>query len=261
MHLDLSNRSLAQKISILVMGITLFVSMAISGVGEMILQNVASKQAKQVGSLASLDRLVDQGGAVLSPVMGGDGKVVGMLVMRKDAGPAVLPASYDGQGLVVKAAETTVVSADPDYALGAAHVLLLLAGIAVFVVVGFVGTRIARGLLEPLGQLEKEVDLLARGNTNVRISALSRTDEIGRIARSMARIQESLIELARIKTQKIVGSQSDLINNLKELWSDLRGAFRNAKDLLSSDGRMVGAHMRTSWKNWIHGGLGIPNRA
>jgi methyl-accepting chemotaxis protein len=261
MQFDLSNRNLAQKISILVLGITLFVSLAIGGVGELILQSVGAKQAKQVGSLASLDRLVDQGGAVLSPVMGSDGRVVGMIVMRKDAGPAMLPASYDGQGLVVNAAETTVVNADPEYAGGAAHALLLLAGIAVFAVVALVGTRIARGLLEPLGQLEKEVDLLARGNTNVRISALSRTDEIGRIARSMARIQESLVELARIKTQKLSSQGVGLVNNLKELWSDLKNAVRNAKVLLSSDGQMIGDQFRSGWKNWLHGSLGIPNRA
>jgi methyl-accepting chemotaxis protein len=261
MHFDLANRNLAQKVSILVLGITLFVSLAIGGVGELVLQSVSAKQAKQAGSLAALDRLVNQGGAVLSPVMGSDGRVVGMMVMRTDAGPAVIPASYDGQGLVVRTAESTVVSAQPDYANGAGHVFLLLAGIAVFAVVALVGTRIARGLLEPLGQLEKEVDLLARGNTNVRISALSRTDEIGRIARSMARIQESLVELAKIKTQRLSVQSSNLVGNLKEMWSELKASLRTAKELLSSDSQMIGKHFKTSWNNWLHGSLGIPTRA
>jgi methyl-accepting chemotaxis protein len=183
-----------------------------------------------------------------------------MLVMQQDAGAAVMPASFDGQGLVVRASET-VVAPDADYALGAARVMLLLAGIAVFAVVALVGTRITRGLLAPLGELEKDVAKLASGETDVRIHALSRTDEIGRIARSIARIQVSLIELAKLKTQKVVDTHVNLVNNLKELWGDLKGAVRNAKEMLSSDGRTISQNLSRSWKEWLHNGLGIPNRA
>jgi methyl-accepting chemotaxis protein len=260
MLFELSNRSLRHKISLLVLGITLVVSLSIGGIGDMILQSVSSGQSKHSSSVANLDRMVNQGGAVLSPVTGIDGTVVGMLVMRKDAGAAVMPASFDGQAVVINAADS-VVAPEANYSLGAAHVLLLLAGIVVFAVVALVGTRIARGILEPLGQLEKEVDLLAKGDTSVHISALGRTDEIGRIARSLSRIQESLVELARLKTQHFMGEHVDLVNNLKSFWGGLKQAVRNARELLSSDGEMVGHHMRTSWKNWVHNSLGIPDRA
>ena len=83
MNFDLSNRNLAQKISILVLGITLFVTVTIGGIGQLALQKVSDQQGKNQ-SVASLGRLVDQGGAVLSPVTGSDGRVVGMLVMSKD---------------------------------------------------------------------------------------------------------------------------------------------------------------------------------
>ena len=245
MKLDLANRSLAQKMSILVFGITLVVSVTIAGISGLILNNIGGK-AKTAGSLASIDRLVEQGGAALSPVTASDGRVVGMLVMRQDAGPALIPASFEGQGLVVKTAETVAVPADPGYAMGAAQVLLLIAGILVFAIVAYVGTMIARGLLAPLGQLEKEVDLLSRGKTDVQISALGRTDEIGRIARSMARIQQSLIELARIKSQRIASQQASLVSNLKQVWLDIREAFRNAFHILGSDAKMIGQHLR-SW--------------
>lgn len=43
MQFDLSNRNLAQKISILVLGITFFVALAIGGVGEMILHKVGTE--------------------------------------------------------------------------------------------------------------------------------------------------------------------------------------------------------------------------
>ena len=137
----------------------------------------------------------------------------------------------------------------------------MFAGLAVFAIVGFVGTRISRGLLEPLGQLEKDIDQLAQGNTKVRLHALSRTDEIGRIARSMAEIQESLVELARIKTQRFVSSHPGLVSSLKDMWDGVKSAARNARELLSSDGSMVGKHISKSWSNWIHNGLGIPKRA
>jgi len=260
MQFDLSNRNLAQKISILVLGITLFVSLAIGGVGEMVLQSVGAHQAKHASSVASLDRLIGQGGAMLSPVRAADGRIVGMLVMQQDAGAAVIPAAFDGQGLVVKAAET-VVAPDADYAMGAAHVMLLLAGIAVFAVVALVGTRISRGLLAPLGELEKDIDRLAQGDTSVRIHDTNRTDEIGRIARSIAKIQESLVELARLKTQKVVTGGTNLINNLKELWGDLKGAVRNAREMIASDSQTIGQNLTQSWRNWLHTGLGIPSRA
>jgi len=260
MQFDLSNRNLAQKVSILVLGITLFVTLAIGGVGEMVLQSVGASHAKHTSSVASLDRLIGQGGAMLSPVRAADGRIVGMLVMQQDAGAAVIPASFDGQGLVVRAAET-VVAPDANYALGAAHVMLLLGGIAVFAVVALVGTRITRGLLAPLGELEKDIDRLAQGDTSVRIHAMNRTDEIGRIARSIAKIQESLVELARLKTQKMVAGGSNLVNNLKELWGDLKGAVRNAREMISSDSHTISQNLSQGWKNWLHNGLGIPSRA
>jgi methyl-accepting chemotaxis protein len=202
--------------------------------------------------------MVSQGNAVLSPVTGIDGTVVGMLVMRAGAGAAVLPASFDGQGVQIND-QASVVTPEPEYALGAAHLLLLIAGIVVFAVVALVGTRIARGLLEPLGQLEKEVDLLASGDTHVRFSALSRTDEIGRIARSIAKIQESLAELARLKAGRFASEHGDLIKNLKSVWRELKFAARNAFELLSSDGRLVSQQLKTGWSNWMQN-LGIPNR-
>lgn len=257
MNFDLSNRNLAQKISILVLGITLFVTVAIGGVGQMALQKVSADQAKNQ-SVASLGRLVDQGGAVLSPVTNSDGRVVGMLVMSKDSGPAVMPASFDGS-MVIQTADQVVV-ADTHNGPNA-NALLVFAGIAVFAVVGFVGTRISRGLLEPLGQLEKDIDELAKGNTQVRLHALGRTDEIGRIARSMAKIQESLVELARIKTHRFIATHPGLMSNLKDLWDGVKSAARNARELLSADGNMIGKHIQESWSNWIHNGLGIPKRA
>lgn len=260
MQFDLANRNLAQKISILVLGITLFASLAIGGVGEIVLHKVTDSQAKHAASVASLDRLVGQGGATLSPVRAADGSIVGMLVMQQDAGPVVMPASFEGQGLVVQASET-VATAAPDYGVGAARTMLLIAGVAVFAVVGLVGTRISRGLLEPLGELEKDVARLADGDTSVRIHALSRSDEIGRIARSIAKIQQSLIELSKLKAHRVLSGTNGVIENLKEMWGDLKSAVRNAREMLFTDGQTVSETLSRSWSNWVHNGLGVPKRA
>jgi len=260
MQFDLSNRSLAQKISILVLGITFVVALAIGSVSQVVLNKVSTEQAKQHASVASLDRLIGHGGATLSPVRAADGSIVGMLVMQQESGPVVMPASYEGQGLVVQAAET-VTAPTANYALSAANTMLLLAGIVVFAVVGLIGTRISRGLLAPLGELEKDVEKLASGETNIRIHALSRSDEIGRIARSIAKIQESLIELAKLKTQRVVGGANSVLENLKEMWGDLRSAARNAREMLFTDGKTISETLSRSWSEWVHNGLGVPKRA
>jgi hypothetical protein len=93
----------------------------------------------------------------------------------------------------------------------------------------------------------------------VRFSALSRTDEIGRIARSIAKIQESLAELARLKAGRFASEHGDLIKNLKSVWHELKFAARNAFELLSSDGRLVSHQLKTGWSNWMQN-LGVPNR-
>lgn len=260
MHFDLSNRSLAQKISILVLGITFIVALAVGGAGEMALQKANDASSKHAASVASLDNLIGQGGAMLSPVRAADGSIVGMLVMQQDAGPVVMPASYEGQGLFVQAAETVVAPA-ADQGLKAGHTMLLLAGIVIFAVVAMIGTRISQGLLAPLGELEKDVAQLANGNTSVHLHALSRSDEIGRIARSIAKIQESLIEFAKMKSRRVVSSTNGLFDGLREMWGDLKSAAKNAKVMLFTDGQTVSETLSRSWNEWLHNGLGVPKRA
>ncbi len=55
-----------------------------------------------------------------------------------------------------------------------------------------------------------------------------------------------LIELARIKSQRIASQQASLVSNLKQVWLDIREAFRNAFHILGSDAKMIGQHLR-SW--------------
>ncbi len=263
MHFQLSNSSLKHKVSLLIAGITLAVSLAVGGIGELILHRASSTPAKQPSGIASLERMIGQGDAVMSSVTGADGIVVGVVVMRSDAGPAVLPAAFDGRGLAINAADQVAVAAPADEPQGAPRVLLLVAGLVVFAAAAVVGTQIAGGMFEPLGQLEKEVELLAKGDTGITISAQERSDEVGRIARAMARIQQSLVEFERLKAElaargsALVPEKVDVVSNLTNVLGDLFRAVGNAFRLLWAECKVVGRQ----WNQWWHDGLGVPRRA
>jgi methyl-accepting chemotaxis protein len=283
MPFDLANRSLVQKMSMLVLGITLFVSIVVGGFGDLMLRRLANDlvEAKLLSSVASLDRVVDSGGAALSPVKGPDGRVDGEPAMHKDPGLAVVTASLVEKGAVQNAAET-IETLDEGSALGTMRKMLLMADVLVFAAVAFIGITIARGFLEPLSDLEREVDRLSKGDTNVQLSALSRSDEIGHMARSVATIRESLVELARLKAQRgsVFSQQSaTVVTGFRELWDGIRTELWNVKELLASEGRLLAEQFdrratsrlssRTinsawqSWKAWLtdEPSLGRPSPA
>jgi methyl-accepting chemotaxis protein len=267
MPFDLANRSLVQKMSMLVLAITLFVSIVVGGFGDLMLRRLASDlaEAKLSSSVTSLDRIVDRGGAALSPVMAPDGRVDGEPVMHKNPGPAVVTASLVEKGAVQDAAET-IETLDEWAALGTMRKMLLMADILVFAAVAFIGVKIARGFLEPLGDLEKEVDRLSKGDTNVQLSAMSRSDEIGHIARSVATIRESLMELAQLKAQRgsVFSQQSaTVVTVVRDLWKGIRTEFWNVKELLAAEGRLLAEQfdrraanrlssptINSAWQSW-----------
>jgi hypothetical protein len=69
MPFDLANCSLVQKMSMLVLGVALLVSIAIGGFGDLMLRPLASDlvQARLPGSVAALDRILDGAEATVSP--------------------------------------------------------------------------------------------------------------------------------------------------------------------------------------------------
>jgi methyl-accepting chemotaxis protein len=218
---------------------------------------------------SALDRILDGAEATVSPVMGTGGQVVGVIVMRKDAGPAVIPASLSGH-VSIQTATGAIEALNEEST--SVRGMLLVVGVIVFGAVAFIGMQIARGFLQPLDQLEKEVERVAKGDATVKLSALGRTDEIGQIARSVATVQESLAELARLKAEhgSAVAQKSSAVATVcRNLWAGIRTEFRNAKVLLASQGRMIakrfeGGASRVSpggvmdaawrfWKGWLTG--------
>jgi len=246
--------------------------------GDLMLRRLASDlvQAKLPSSVAALDRILDGAEATVSPVMGTGGQVVGVIVMRKDAGPAVIPASLSGQ-VSIQTATGAIEALNEGSTLESVRGMLLVVGVIVFGAVAFIGMQIARGFLQPLDQLEKEVERVAKGDATVKLSALGRTDEIGQIARSVATVQESLAELARLKAEhgSAVAQKSSAVATVcRNLWAGIRTELRNAKVLLASEGRMIaksfervasrvspGGVMDAAWRFWKGWLTGEPSPA
>jgi hypothetical protein len=261
MPFDFANRGLVQKVSMLVLGIALFVSIAIGGAGDLLLKRVVANlvQAKLPSSVASLAQIVDRGDATVTPIMGADGNVIGVVMMGKNTGAGIIPASFAAPSKVQNVAAGGL-SLDELSGLGATRRMLLLICVFVFAGVTLVGMKIACGFLDPLVQLTKEVDRLAKGDTTVKLSALDRIDEIGQIARSAATIQESLAELARLKAAQGVEPRGTV---LLRIWEGFRARLGQARELMASEGRMLGSGVtmllpRSSatsvwrgWKAWL----------
>ncbi|EJW12181.1 histidine kinase, HAMP region domain protein [Rhodovulum sp. PH10] len=219
----------------LVLGVAVFVAVAVGAIGDMMLQRVETDltQARLPSGLASLDRLVDQGGATVSPVIGADGRVVGMVVMQKGAGPAVIPASLVPQGSVQRAAVPVEPATDAT-AIAEMRKTLMVASALVLLVVGFVGMQMARNFAEPLGRLATQVDKLAAGDTGIKIAAplRTRTDEVGRLARATMKLEDRIVELERLATRRgttaptASASGGGMVTAIfREMWSGLAGLF------------------------------------
>ncbi|EJW12683.1 histidine kinase, HAMP region domain protein [Rhodovulum sp. PH10] len=239
----LSNGGLGQKLSMLVMGVALVVAVAIGGVGDVMLRRLASDLDRaQPQRLAALERLVNQGGATVTPVIGGDGRVVGMVVMQKDAGPAVIPASLVPQGSVQRAAVEVAPLAETGDTIASMRKNLLFASLLVLVVVGALGMQLAGGFVEPLGRLARAADRLASGETDVAITARERTDEIGRLARATATLQERMVELERLKAERATAPASTLgpvVGTYAEMLASVGAALGRATELPAR----FGAHL------------------
>jgi hypothetical protein len=97
------------------------------------------------------------------------------------------------------------------------------------------------------------------------------------IARSVATVQESLAELARLKAEhgSAVAQKSSAVATVcRNLWAGVRTEFRNAKVLLASEGRMIaksfervasrvspGGVMDAAWRFWKGWLTGEPSPA
>ena len=78
----------------------------------------------------------------------------------------------------------------------------VVAGLSGLALAAFVAFWLGRGLVVPLNQTCTAMDELAKGNLSVDIPFVDRTNEIGRIARSLQVFRDHLVETTRLRTEQ-----------------------------------------------------------
>src|SRR5436309_7007993 len=77
-----------------------------------------------------------------------------------------------------------------------------IAGLAGLAIAAFVAFWLGRGLVGPLNRTCAAMDELAKGNLAVDIPFVDRTNEIGRIARSLQVFKDHLVETTQLRTEQ-----------------------------------------------------------
>ena len=77
-----------------------------------------------------------------------------------------------------------------------------IAGLGGLAIAGIVAFWLGRGLVSPLRQTCAAMDELAKGNLAVDVPFVDRTNEIGRIARSLQVFKDHLVETTRLRSQQ-----------------------------------------------------------
>ena len=77
-----------------------------------------------------------------------------------------------------------------------------IAGLAGLAIAGFVAFWLGRGLVGPLKRTCVAMDELAKGNLAVDIPFVDRTNEIGRIARSLQVFKDHLVETTQLRSEQ-----------------------------------------------------------
>ncbi len=259
MPFDLANRSLVQKMALLVTGTTLFVTLAIAAISDLMLRQLA---ADLIQARLSEYKPVYE----LRPGMAH--------TSLKNQAP--LLSAGDSVSLTLSQAVESV--AEPSGAiqisedgaeLGALRRASLLLSLVVFGTVASIGTFATCSLLEPLKELETDADRLAKGDTSVQFRGMRRSDEIGNIAQSFAAVQQSVIEL--LKAQRATAgppaSGAVAAAAAREMWAAICNELRNIKDMLLAEYHVVAGRLQSqegdrparragssawdTWKAWL----------
>jgi methyl-accepting chemotaxis protein len=91
---------------------------------------------------------------------------------------------------------------DIDAAVFRRMIWAVIAGLSGLALAGFVAFWLGRGLVVPLSQTCAAMDELAKGNLSADIPFVDRTNETGRIARSLQVFRDHLVETTRLRTEQ-----------------------------------------------------------
>lgn len=127
-------------------------------------------------------------------------------------------------------------------ALGSARALLLpfvVTGLVIAILGALAGLRASKKITMPLADLTAATEAIARGERDVRLTAVDRRDEIGRLARSFASMAQSVAS-ARDRLESDIdtrtGELQQAVGRLSELDQELQRSER-----LATIGRLSGS--------------------
>ncbi|BBF94825.1 HAMP domain-containing protein [Blastochloris tepida] len=200
--MSMANLRLTEKITLLVLGIALFVGVAIASVGDWTLRRVGTdlKQARlnhiNTAQIAATDSV--------TPVVRADGSVVGVLVVRGGASsePAIIKASATSpaaKDVVFISAAAMSGADDALVPIEQMRSTLISTTAIVMLLAGVIGLFVARSVTAPFGRLTSDMKRLAKGDTNLKFTESSRHDEVGEMSRALETVRDAMVEANRSK--------------------------------------------------------------
>ncbi len=79
---------------------------------------------------------------------------------------------------------------------------MIIAGIVILVVVSVVGVFFALRVTRPIKDMTQAMDVLAHGDTSIKVPALDRVDEIGEMARAVQVFKDNAMEMDRLQREQ-----------------------------------------------------------
>ncbi|NJL08634.1 MAG: HAMP domain-containing protein [Methylacidiphilales bacterium] len=238
----MANLRLTEKITLLVLGIALFVGVAIASVGDWTLRRVGTdlKQAR----LNHINTAQISDADSVTPVVRADGRVVGILVVRGGASsePTIINASHTApapKDVVFISASSMTAADDAVVPIEQMRSTLISTTAIVMLLAGVIGLVVARSVTAPFARLTADMKRLAKGDTNLKFTDASRQDEVGEMSRALEKVRDSIVEAGRSKQSY---SQSPGLG-LGEMFSGLRldtATLNSALDSLSATAFDVG---------------------
>lgn len=246
--MTLTSLRLTEKITLLVLGIALFVGVAIASVGDWTLRRVGTdlKQARlnhiNTAQISATDSV--------TPVVRADGSVVGMLVVRGGASDeaTVIKASagtpLPGKDVMFISAAQLSTADEVAAPIDQMRSTLLGATAVIMVLAAMFGLVVARSVTDPLSRLTSDVKRLAKGDTNLKFGDAGRKDEIGEISRALETVRDSIVEMGRSKnapqTQMFAGLGFDsalnsALDNLSRVFFDFGRSLLRALEFITGE--------------------------
>jgi methyl-accepting chemotaxis protein len=109
--------------------------------------------------------------------------------------------------------------------------------VTLVLVLGVVAFWLARSIVRPIGALVSDADRLAAGDTSVEFKTAERHDEVGTVARAVAKFRNTVIEVERMSAEKAEQEQRAAVDRkagMHKLAQEFEAAVGNIVETVSS---------------------------